>query len=455
MIDMKRFLSTLAVLLLMAVSAKAQTQPIDVVCTSASAQPVPPSATSHGAYILDLQNAEYQFTFWILLYPGGDADIVDGQTYTLDDMLDDECGLNKTTSEVIKCASVALVRNVDSYVVDVTDTLGQQYHITYSPAAPITEPKDTVFVTMSNVNNQNIVYDRIASQGNIYLYGCSDDGRYRINVQFASDTFAGTYTFADRCTNDMYFMLVEYTPNGERTIPCNNLFDVTVTGTEASCTAHIEWVSGDSTMYDISFSYADPIAETFRTFTATDLTITKGPNYEAYAAQGIYSYRFNAYDNNIRLYGMIYNSNADNPLGTWNFDRGTTLALTLSDTVAIEMMSATFSGTITVTQDENGLYSLTGTTLMYDHTQWTFNCTQADTADVAISEVEAAKFVVTGEHNAVVIRAAEGRDVMISDLTGRIIMSGKISSDVERINVPESGIYIARIGNRAVKVYVK
>ena len=38
---MRKFLSTLAALLLMAASAKAQTQPIDVVSTSASAQPIP------------------------------------------------------------------------------------------------------------------------------------------------------------------------------------------------------------------------------------------------------------------------------------------------------------------------------------------------------------------------------------------------------------------------------
>lgn len=436
----------------MAVTAKAQTQPINVVCTSASDQPVPSTGC-----IIKLQNAEYQFTFCIKL-SAGEQDITDGRTYTWTDMFDFSSGMNKTTSEDIMYASVSFIKNGKSYVVDVTDTLGQQYHITYSPAAPITEPKDTVIISMSNANNRNCVYDRTSSQGNIYLYGYSDDDKYRMNLEFITNTFAGTYTLADRCPNDMYFTFAEVTPTGEENpISCNNLLDATVTGTVLNCTAHIEWVAEDSTMYDITFSYAEPIAEKYKTFTATDLTITQNPDYSYYQIlYGVYAYDFLASDGTNILFGTVFNENADNPLGTWTYDSGTTLSLLLIDYAStVDHMNNPYSATITITQDEKGMYSLTGTALMYNHTQWTFNCTQSDSTETAIRNVENAEFFVTSEHNAIVVHAAEGQDIMVCDMTGRIIMNGKTASDVERINVAVPGVYVVRIGNRTVNVLVK
>lgn len=448
---MKKIFTMFAVLLMMAVSTKAQTQPINVVCTSASDQPVPPTTC-----IIKLQNAEYQFTFYIKL-SAGEQDITDGRTYTWTDMFDFSSGMNKTTSEDIMYASVSFIKNGKSYVVDVTDTLGQQYHITYSPAAPITEPKDTVIISMSNANNRNCVYDRTSSQGNIYLYGYSDDDKYRMNLEFITNTFAGTYTLADRCPNDIYFTFAEVTPTGdENPISCNNLLDATVTGTVSDCTAHIEWVAEDSTMYDITFSYSEPIAEKYKTFTATDLTITKSSSYETYETQGIYVYNFEAFCNELRLFGVVNNSNADNPLGTWTYDSGTTLSLLLIDYAStVDRMNNPYSATITITQDEKGMYSLTGTALMYNHTQWTFNCTQADSTDTAIRNVENAEFFVISEHNAITVRAAEGENITVCDMTGRTIMNVKAASNVERINLAAPGIYAVRIGKKTVKVLVR
>lgn len=124
--------------------------------------------------------------------------------------------------------------------------------------------------------------------------------------------------------------------------------------------------------------------------------------------------------------------------------------LTASDTLSIAIQSI---ADFTVVGDAEGCSTYLEI-LSTDNVLYQITYTYSNDS-VAIDDVEAVKFVVTSEHNAVVIRAAIGQDVMISDLAGRIIMSGKISSDVERINVPVSGIYIARIGNRAAKVFVK
>lgn len=542
-------------------------------------------------------------------------------------------------------------------------------------------------------NSQNSAYDLVSQYGLIQLTGYSNDG-YALNVAFHATSFAGTYTLADRYKDDDYFMLYSnYDPLTGRgtTIPCNILLEATVTGTADNCTAHIKWVAADGTMYDISFAYADPTPQTQQTFTATDLTITQNTYYPIYASYGIYLYDFYASDGTNILYGTVVNNSADDALGTWTFDEGQTLDFNLYDATTYEASSSPFNGTITIALANDSTYTLTGTSLFYGNTEWTFNCsfsvapedtiailmdnaevntiidntsftgqfqlqgadqdqeytmllavnsnqiagtyTQNDVLNeysglihtvggdttyidilsiadftitgnakscstyveilgrdhilyqityiytyvtpdpvdtvvitmdneeynkvydqtfmgqfqligadqndeyrmqlvvysdqfagtytmsnvetfysslthnsatdtaaieimdirdftvvgdatscstyieilstdlvlyqitytydetpeppVSVDDINATEFVITSEHNTIVIRTAEGEDIMVSDMAGRVIMNGKTSSEIERINVPTSGVYAVRIGNRAVNVLVK
>ncbi len=372
----------MAVLLTMAVTAKAQTQPINVVCTEGNAKYY---AEDNDLYIV-LQNAEYTFTFDIICAAGA-SDIVDGQTYTLADMIASYSrGADYVAQAYIIYSSVSLTRTNGSYVVDVTDTYSNQYHITYTQ---ITEPTDTVVVDMTS-GSYNRAYDFISTEGSIQLMGLSSDGYY-MNVVFYADQFAGSYTLADRYESNDYFMLYsdyDLTTGTGTQIPCNNLLEATVTGTASNCTAHIKWVAADGTMYDISFAYADPTVQSQQTFIATDLTITQNSNYSIYKMYyGLYVYDFQASDGTNILYGTVYNENADDALGTWTFDNGETLEFNLYDATTGEASSAPFSGTITIAQAQDDSYTLTGTSLFYDNVEWTFNCSFNVTVEDTISIV--------------------------------------------------------------------
>ncbi len=210
----------------------------------------------------------------------------------------------------------------------------------------------------------------VSQSGAIQLIGYSNDG-YLLNVVF----YAGTYTLADRYEDDNFFMLYSnYDPlTGGTPIPCNNLLEATVTGTADNCTAHIKWGADDGTMYDISFAYADPTPQTQQTFTATDLTITQNPNYALYQLYDIYAYDFRASDGTNILYGTVYNGNADDALGTWTLESGD-IEFNLYDATTGRASSSPFNGTITIALADDSTYTLTGTSLFYGNTEWTFNC---------------------------------------------------------------------------------
>ncbi|MCQ2338644.1 MAG: DUF6383 domain-containing protein, partial [Paludibacteraceae bacterium] len=238
---------------------------------------------------------------------------------------------------------------------------------------PITDPTDTIVVDMTS-NFQNRASDLVSQSGAIQLIGYSNDG-YLLNVVFYATSFAGTYTLADRYEDDNFFMLYSnYDPlTGGTPIPCNNLLEATVTGTADNCTAHIKWVADDGTMYDISFAYADPTPQTQQTFTATDLTITQNPNYALYQLYDIYAYDFRASDGTNILYGTVYNGNADDALGTWTLESGD-IKFNLYDATTGLASSSPFNGTITIALADDSTYTLTGTSLFYGNTEWTFNC---------------------------------------------------------------------------------
>lgn len=380
---MRKFFTLMAVLLTMAVTAKAQTQPINVVCDQAEAQYF---ADGNDLYIA-FRSAEYGFAFDVVCAQGA-QDIVDGQTYTLTDMLADySYGFDFTTQTYIDYASASITRTNGSYVADVTATDGTQYHVTYTVVGPITNPTDTVVVDMTS-NSNNRAYDLVSSNEAIQLIGHSNDG-YLMNVVFQNATsFAGSYTLADRYEDDDFFMLYSnFSPQtGGTPIPCSNLLEATVTGTASNCTAHIKWVAADGTMYDISFAYADPTAQTQQTFTATDLIISQNPNYALYQMYyHLNAYDFQASDGTNILYGTVFNKNADDALGTWTFDDGNTLDFNLYDATTGVASSSPFSGTITIAQAQDGSYTLTGTSLFYDNVEWTFNCSFAVTPEDTIA----------------------------------------------------------------------
>lgn len=81
---------------------------------------------------ITLQNAEYVFYFDVVCAQGSQG-IVDGQTYTLSDMLTGySFGKNLSTGGSISYASASLSKAADgSYTATVVDMSGNTYNITY------------------------------------------------------------------------------------------------------------------------------------------------------------------------------------------------------------------------------------------------------------------------------------------------------------------------------------
>lgn len=437
---------TLITALVLFTSAFAAT--IDVVATEGSAKFY---AEDNDLYIV-LQNAEYGFAFDVVCAQGS-QDIVDGQTYTLNDMLADySYGVDQAAQAYINYVSASITRVNGSYTATVVADDGNTYNITYTVVPPITEPTDTVTVDMTT-NFKNRAFDLTADMGAIQLIGWSNDG-YLLNVVFYTNTFAGSYTLEDRYEDDQYFMLYsDYDPAGTATaIKCNNLLEATVTGTASNCTAHIKWVAADGTMYDISFAYADPTPQTQETFTATDLVISQNPNYELYQMfYGVFAYDFEASNGSLILYGTTYSELDDSPYGQWTYDEGATLDFNLYDAETGIADAAPFDGQLTIAKNGTTV-SVTGSSLFYGNVQWTINAT-GDAS--AVEDVETSEYNVYNEGRVIVLNGAEGQNAAIYDIAGRMISETMVNSDNARFEVANAGVYVVRVNGQSFRVVVK
>ena len=387
----KTLLLSIVALLFTALSVKAQSPTINVVCGVPETEA--PYATDP-QYILNSLDGHYLFSFYFELpYPA--TELVDGQTYTLSDMLRSlTYGVDKTNGNTtIVFSSVNFVKYRDgSVIADVTSTTGQNYHITYT-WVPIANPIDTVTIMMPNNNYRNRAYNYIDEKGYIYLIGWTDAEDYNLNITFYTTTFANSYSYADRHTDYNHFSLSRYSaPGTYHPISCNTLLEATVTGTDSACTAHIKWVDNDSIMYDITFVYSDPTPDTYHTFTANSVTASHYSYYSNRASD------FKAFDGTNTVYATVVRT-ANNLTGTWNLEKSE------GDINKVNIYpgwwvvgdptvkpSESFNGTITVSQTADGSYTLTGSALMYDHSLWTFYCSSlspitqpTDTVTVAMS----------------------------------------------------------------------
>ena len=342
---------------------------IDVVCTQASSQFY---SEDNDLYIV-LQNDDYGFIFDVVCEQG-ETDIVDGQTYTLADMLGYySLGYDKSMQSYIGYTSASIVRNNDSYDAYVTDANGQSYHVTYTAPRPI-DPIDTVYVVI-NDKQSCFVVDYTASSGMFQFRG--EDTLHLYSLYFTiqnATSVAGTYTDADVLMNG-YTALNIRTADGAVSVQLSRLLpNAVVTAGQApnSYNALIHYLGTDSVLYEIYFEYADPVPSTIRNFTG-DLQLAQSSNYDEYVQYGIYAYDFTATGDDYILYGTVYNENADEPYGTYNLVDGN-ISVGYFDATTQRSVYEPFSGSVTISTDGTNNY-LTGSILCYGDIQFINNCT--------------------------------------------------------------------------------
>lgn len=314
-------------------------------------------------------------------------------------------------------------------------------------SAPITTPKDTVSVVLDNSNFSNKVIDEIASNGAIQIQGSSDE--YAINMVFyTTTTLAGTYTDDDVYFDHDYFCLYSVEDSVYIEIPFSNLLpDAVITGDIHNCNALIHYVGTDSVLYEINFSYADPTAQIFKTFTANNLTIRPNVYYELYKMyMNVYCYDFQADDGELIITGVVSNPLADNAYGTWVLGSGD-ITLDIYDLQTHDLVAKYYSGTITIAKN-GGSTSLTGSALFYGDVEYTFNVVGSA---APVEDVTTSDFDVLCDGRTILIDGAEGLRADVYDVAGRLVGS---TLDA-RFDVGAAGIYVVRIGDKSFRVVAR
>ncbi len=238
---MRKFSTLLAVLLVMAVTAKAQTWIV-----------YDYSYTEYNEWLnnyrVQLTGGGMHFIFDINCLPGT-TDIVDGQTYSLSDMSPLFSGITMSDYRSSKFRAASIVRNSDgTYVADVTDEYGLRFHITKQPAPMINVFNDTIDVLINN-GHFNSVVDRIADKGSFQLTGVDSANQYQMYLAVYSDQIAGNYTYED--------VDITYTGlyDGDDRKSVYFVRDFTVTGNATACSTYVEMVTSDSILYRINYSF--------------------------------------------------------------------------------------------------------------------------------------------------------------------------------------------------------
>ena len=81
------------------------------------------------------------------------------------------------------------------------------------------------------------------------------------------------------------------------------------------------------------------------------------------------------------------------------------------------------------------------------------NETRTPTANEEIS-AEGASVVVAGTNGAVVVKGAEGKNVIVSTILGKVVANEVVSSDNAQIATP-AGIVVVSVDGESFKVVVK
>ncbi|MBQ0082550.1 MAG: hypothetical protein KBT41_04640, partial [bacterium] len=312
-------------------------------------------------------------------------------------------------------------------------------------------PEDTIAILMDNAEVNSII-DYTSFLGQFQLQGADQDQEYTMLLAVNSNQIAGTYTQNDVLNE--YSGLI-HTVGGDTTyIDILSIADFTVTGNAKSCSTYVEILGRDHILYQITYIY------TYVTPDPVDTVVITMDNEEY---NKVYDQTFMGQfqligadqDDEYRMQLVVY---SEQFAGTYTMSNVETFYSSLThnsatDTAAIEIMDIRdFTVVGDATSCSTYIEILSTDLVLY---QITYTYDETPEPPVSVDDINATEFVITSEHNTIVIRTAEGEDIMVSDMAGRVIMNGKTSSEIERINVPTSGVYAVRIGNRAVNVLVK
>lgn len=313
-------------------------------------------------------------------------------------------------------------------------------------AKVITEPKDTVSVVCDTAS---YFADTYTGQ---YFYLTSQDntGKYYITVVFKGQEIVPG-TFADTClnTSSTYVQIYSgYKTGFDHSVAfANSLGDIVISEEQKEGTTFYNltfpFVGVDSVLYDIDLTYHIPYEKTYHeaiTSLATKDTII--------ISGDVVFFDFN---------DSIYRYRACVPAASMSKDSfviGDSVCLYVYDvndtTAAPERLYNSYSGYFTLTQVSDSTYSIVGEVLCIGDMMFYLNCAHP----LAVDNVNMTSYNVFTDNHSVVINGAEGQNVMIYDMFGRMLFNSTVNSDYARY-ILTPGIYVVKINGSATKVLVK
>lgn len=296
-----------------------------------------------------LYDADENVYYFDIVVAEGTNELALGQTYTLADMIANYSYMRGADGKMAY-ASASLTKTVSMYeeqelvhfAAAFTDTLGNNYTLTYDQA-PFIITGDTIDVVF--VGNAN---KPIYSQGLCQLAAENEDYAIAFTFPCAEGAPAGTYAEEDMNLDYTYVNKLE-----AKSAHC--------VVTENNGTISLEgWIlAGDGNVYHVTFSFAAPTPQTYETITCDNLVLD-----DSYASWfGIIIAEASNEDYTVSMY-----LSSDDYLGTFDADE-VSLSIEGADG-EIEI----YEGTITVANTADGV-AITGTVLSMDGVQYTLNLT--------------------------------------------------------------------------------
>lgn len=420
-------------------AAKAQ-QPINVVCATVNEKFY---AADNDLYIT-MNGTDYAFGFDIICATGA-TDIVDGQTYTWNDMFQDySYGVDNINQAYIDYTAVSFVRNSDgSYVADVTATDGTQYHITYAPAA--VDPIDTIDLTLNNAA-VNEVTDYTAAMGLFQLKGADQNQEYTMYLVVNSDQIAGSYTQDD--VNFQYSSMVRNDSTDLIDIDFIRVSDFTVAGNVWNCSTYVEILGSDRILYRINYTYTyvAPVPTD-----SVEITMDNAEFNQVIATDGMAGILGADQNEEYVMQLVVYSDQLAGNYTKWDvLVENILYHLTANDTTLIDIIEIRdFTITGDTTNCSAYIEMVSADLVLYKIT-FTY-ATEPDAVETA-NETE---FVVCSEGDAIMVYSEGEQNIAVFDMAGRMITYRQNASDIERIEISVPGIYVVRVGNKAVKAVVK
>lgn len=284
--------------------------------------------------------------------------IVPGQTYTLANMIPDYSFVRNYDLQADAPYSAAtFTYDIDEdgleYInATATDVDGNTYTISYHEL-PIPTPQDTIDLVMSTVQ----MYDAITELGAVQFMGVN--GSYQAGVTVHTDALIGNYS------NDDIWYDYTFLKNGDDGVVIR-LADAQViaatNGDRQGYQMDAYLTCQDSHCYHLTFTYFDPVALDTVDITATNLIVELNAMFAQF---GLYMYDITASNQDYSAYFSVF----DSPLGTFAISDLYAASLTTTDGTDL----AIYDGSITIAQDQDGQYSLTGSILCYGDVLYNLN----------------------------------------------------------------------------------